>query len=124
MGTWAADELDRIGAAEELKLASERTDGRLRKPVTVWVVRDGDNLYVRSAYGPGSKWFRGVDDRHEGHVSAGGVEKDVRFVEPDDDVNDSIDDAYRTKYAHYDASFVDPMLKPEVRGTTLRLDAR
>lgn len=123
MGAWTADELDRIAATDELELASERTDGSLRNPVTVWVVRHGDDLYVRSAYGPGSKWFRGIHDQHQGHVSAAGVEKDVRFVEPDDDVNDPVDDAYRTKYAHYDASLVDPMVKPEVRRTTLRLDA-
>jgi hypothetical protein len=124
MGDWTADELDRIAVTDELQLASERTDGNLRKPVTVWVVRRGDDLYVRSAYGAGSKWFTGIHDRHEGHISAGGVEKDVRFVEAGDDVNDAVDDAYRTKYAHYDASLVDPMMQPEVRRTTLRLDAR
>jgi hypothetical protein len=55
--------------------------------------------------------------RRASTVSAGGVEKDVRFVQ-------AVDDAYRTKYAHYDASMVDPMVQPEVRRTTLRLDAR
>jgi hypothetical protein len=58
------------------------------------------------------------------HVSAGGVEKDVRFVEPDEDVDDAIDEAYRTKYRRYDASIVDPMVTPEVRATTLRLVPR
>src|SRR5207244_9479478 len=37
--------------------------------------------------------------RHEGHIQAGGVDKDVTFgVEPDADINDQIDAAYRTKY--------------------------
>ena len=49
--TWTDQELDRIGGAEELQLASERTDGSLRPYVTMWVVRAGDDLYVRSAYG-------------------------------------------------------------------------
>ena len=106
LAAWTSDELDRIADSEELELAPARADGSLRKPVTVWVVRDGDDLYVRSAYGPGSRWYKGVQERHEGRVSAGGVEKDVRFAEPDGDVNDAVDDAYRTKYRRYDASVV------------------
>jgi hypothetical protein len=118
---WTTDELGRIAGAEELELAPARRDGTLRKPVTIWVVRLGDDLYVRSAYGRGSKWFSHVQERHEGHVSAGGVQKDVRFVESDDDINDAIDEAYRTKYRRYAAHIVDPMMTPEVRATTLRL---
>src|SRR3989449_9614190 len=98
MSAWTSDELDRIAGAEELQLASVRRDGTLRNPVTIWVVRHGDDLYVRSAYGRTSSWFRGTQDRHEGHIRAGGVDKDVLFVEADDDVNDEIDAAYRRKY--------------------------
>ena len=42
MITWTSDELDKIGTAEELEIASLGTDGTLTKPVTIWVVRDGD----------------------------------------------------------------------------------
>jgi hypothetical protein len=48
MSTWTRDELDRIGSAEELEIAAVRDDGTLRKPVTIWVTRHGDDLYVRS----------------------------------------------------------------------------
>jgi hypothetical protein len=58
MSTWTSDELDRIGAAEDLELASLRRDGTLRPYVTMWVVRAGDDLYVRSAYGLNNPWFR------------------------------------------------------------------
>ena len=71
MSAWTNDELDKAGSAEELQLASLRGDGTLRRPVTVWVVRHGDGLYVRSVRGPTSKWFRGVQERHEGRISAG-----------------------------------------------------
>jgi hypothetical protein len=54
MTTWTSDELTRIGAADELEIASLRDDGTLRKPVTIWVVRLGDDLYVRSVKGRGS----------------------------------------------------------------------
>ena len=58
MTTWTTEELDRIGGAEELQIASRRSDGSLRPFVTIWVVRVGDDVFVRSAYGPGNPWFR------------------------------------------------------------------
>jgi hypothetical protein len=62
------------------------------------VVRVGDDLYVRSWKGHTGCWFRATQVRHEGHIQAGGVDKDVTFVvETDDDINDRIDAVYRTK---------------------------
>jgi hypothetical protein len=57
MSAWTNDELTRIGSADELELASARPDGTLRSPRTVWVVRVGDDLYVRSMNGRGGGWF-------------------------------------------------------------------
>src|SRR5512137_1453995 len=95
MTTWTTDELNKIGNAEELLIASLRSDGTLRKPVIIWVVRLGDDLYVRSVNGRTSAWFRGVQTRHEGHIRAGGVDKDVTFVEEAaPDINEQIDAAY------------------------------
>ena len=88
--------------------------------MTIWVVRHGDELFVRSVYGRTSAWFRGVQDRHGGHIHAGGVDKDVAFVEVDDFRNE-IDDAYRTKYQRYGARYVDPMVVPEAQTATLKL---
>src|SRR5439155_22716992 len=124
MSAWSSDDLEKIAAADELQLASEQPDGTLRKPVTIWVVRLGDDVYVRSVNGRTSHWFRGTEDRHEGQIRAGGVDKDVLFVETGDDVNDEIEAAYRTKYGHYGASYVDPMFTPEARAATLELVPR
>jgi hypothetical protein len=123
MSTWTGDELERITGADELQLASLRPDGTLRKPVTIWVARHGDDLFVRSVNGRTSNWFRGVRDHHEGHVRAGGVDKDVAFVEVGD-LNDEIDEAYRTKYGHYPARFVDPIVAEKARAATLQLVPR
>jgi hypothetical protein len=123
MAAWTSDELDKIAAADELELASAKRDATLRKPVTIWVVRHGDDLYVRSWRGRTSTWFRGSQDRHEGHIRAGGVDKDVVFAEVDD-VNDEIDAAYRAKYDHYGATYVDPMVGPEARAATIKLVPR
>ena len=52
MTAWTNDELNKIGKAEKLEIVSLRSDGTLRKPVTIWVVRIGNDLYVRSVNGP------------------------------------------------------------------------
>jgi hypothetical protein len=125
MAAWTNDELDRIGTADELRIAPRRPDGTLRDPVTIWVVRDGDDLYVRSYKGHDGAWYRGARQSHEGHVQAGGVEKDVTFAdEADPTVNDRVDTAYREKYRRYDASYVDPMVASEARAATIRLVPR
>ena len=124
MTTWTSDELNKVGTAEELEIASLRGDGTLRKPVTIWVVRIGDDLYVRSVNGRTSAWFRGVQARHEGRIWAGGIEKEVTFVEETDPgINDKIDAAYRTKYSRY-PQYVAPMVTPEVRAATIKLVPR
>jgi hypothetical protein len=68
MTTWTSDELNTIGTAEELDLAPLRRNGTLRTPVTIWVVRLGDDLYVRSYRGHGGSWFRAAQVRHEGRL--------------------------------------------------------
>lgn len=124
MPTWTSNELDKIGIAEELRIASLRRDGTLRKPVIIWVVRLDDDLYVRSVNGRTSAWFRGVQVRYEGRIWAGGVEKDVTFVEETDSgINDRIDAAYLTKYGRY-PQYVAPMVTPGVRAATIKLTPR
>jgi len=124
MTTWTSQELTKIGTAEELKIASLRRDGTLRKPVTIWVVRLGDDLYVRSVNGRSGAWFCGTQVCHEGHIQAGGVDKDVTFVDADPDINDQIDAAYRTKYRRYAASIISTIVSPEARSSTIKLVPR
>jgi hypothetical protein len=124
MTTWTSDELNKIGKAEELQITSLRRDGTWRKPVTIWVVRVGDELCVRSVNGRTARWVHSVQARHEGHVSAGGVEKEVIFTDADPKLNNDIDTAYRTKYRHYQANIVDSIVSPKVRSATISLLAR
>jgi hypothetical protein len=101
---WTTDQLDRIGDAQEMRIAGRRRDGSLRKPVIVWMMRVGDDLYTRSVNGADAAWFRGTRVRREGHISAGGVEVDVDFFDVDGDedaFHDTVDAAYRSKYGQY-----------------------
>ena len=86
MSTWTTDDPGRIAEAAELDLESERSDGSLREPVTIWVVRAGDGVYVRSV--KGRKWVRGIEymtcDRRgfweeRGYHNIGGVQHEQRY---------------------------------------------
>jgi len=124
MTAWTGDDLAKIEATDEMQIATRRRDGTLRNPVTVWVVRLGDDLYVRSVNGRDAAWFRGAQVRHEGHIQAGGVEKDVTFVDVDGDIDDEIDDAYYTKYHQYASYIVDSIVSPRARAATMKLVPR
>ena len=124
MAAWKSDELAKIGAAEEVQIAPLRRDGAPGKPVTVWVVRHGDDLYVRSVKGRDGAWFRGVQATHEGRARAGGVEKDVTFVEASHDFDEEIDAAYRQKYRRYAGRILNSVLTPDARSATIKLMPR
>ena len=91
--------------------------------MTIWVVRRGDDVYVRSVNGREGSWFRGAQDRNEARIDAGSVAKDVTLVETDED-NDEIDSAYRTKYRQYSRRIVNSIVTPKARGATLKLVPR
>lgn len=124
MAGWTSDELGRVGGAEELQITSLRPDGRMSGPRTIWVVPHGDDLYVRSVNGPTAAWFRGTQVRHEGHISAGGVDRDVAFADADHGIDDAIDAAYQDKYHRYPQNITDSVKTPGARSTTMRLVPR
>jgi hypothetical protein len=126
MATWTRSELQAIGQADELELASQRRDGTLRNPVVMWVVRDGDELYVRSMHGRAGAWYRGTQEREQGHIRAAGIDKDVTFSDVHDDAGlaERIDAAYRRKYRRYGDGIVGGVVNPDSRASTLRLDPR
>jgi hypothetical protein len=124
MAGWTPDELRRIGDTDEMRLASRRPDGTLRPYVTIWCVRVDDDVYVRSAFGPDNPWFVRARKSGVGRILAGGVERDVSFVEPDADAHASIDAAYRAKYDRYGPRVVSSVLGDEVKPLTFRLVPR
>ncbi|MER7468233.1 DUF2255 family protein [Streptomyces sp. NPDC097981] len=123
MADWNGTDLDRVAAAEELDLASERANGMLRDPVTMWVVRSGDRLYVRSVKGTDGPWYRGTQSRHQGRSEAGGVRRDVTIQPADPGEYAGVDAAYREKYGRY-TSIVEHVLTDRARASTLRLEPR
>ncbi|MEU5877012.1 DUF2255 family protein [Spirillospora sp. NPDC047279] len=125
MTTWTATELGEIDQNDELDLQSERADGSLRRPVTMWVVRHDDDLYVRAVKGRDG-WYKGTRSRHQGHIRSGKVDKDVSFVDAEGDstLDEALDTAYRTKYRDYSENIVGHVTNDQARGATLKLVPR
>lgn len=121
MAGWTADELAAVGSAEELKITSMRADGSLRPYVTIWVVRVGDELYVRSAYGGDNPWYRRAKAAGSGRIRAGGLERDVTFAAADAGVHPAIDAAYHAKYDRYGPAIVGTVVGEQAAPVTIRL---
>ena len=121
MTTWTDADLARFGDAEEVRIAGTRRDGSLRKPVIVWVVRLGDELYTRSVNGPDAAWFRGDQVR----TSRSDLGRRRRWSTSTSSTIDGVDDgmldaAYQRKYGRYPGP-VESITSPTARSTTLKL---
>ncbi len=122
MSSWTADELTRIGRADELQISSRRADGTLRPSITIWAVREGDDLYVRSAHGYDNPWFQRALHSGEGQIQAGGIERDVAFEVPEPEAAARVTAAYHAKYDRYGPAIVGTVVSTEAEQATLRLE--
>lgn len=122
---WSADELERITAAEELRIAPRRADGTLRREVPIWVVCLGGQVYVRTWYRRTGGWFGQAVDSRRGRIHVPGVTADVVIedVGSDQAVRAGVDAAYRAKYGRYGERTVAQMVTDDAAATTLRLSA-
>lgn len=119
MAKWDNAILDRVASAKELEISSRRADGTLSRPVTIWSVRVGEDLFVRSVYGE-KPWYNALKNRGKGHISAGDVDLDVTFQTPVTDGLDQIDQAYWDKYSKY-PGIVPGCVNETARSTTIKV---
>jgi hypothetical protein len=115
-----ADLVDHVARTDVLQIATERQNGE--EVVTpIWgVVVDG-MPYIRSAYGPGSFWYRRAQRTHRAAL----VDGDRRYPVAIEDVDDEatlrkVDRAYAEKYAGHGTSLQE-VIAPDVRRFTMRL---
>lgn len=124
MSTWNPNTLDRLGKATELNLASRNSAGGLSTRTTMWVVPVDGDLYVRSAYGPDSAWYRRALGARVGHVWASGTDAEVQLVPVDPaetDLHAEIDAAYHRKYDQYGPRIVGSVVGEAAAQVTVRL---
>jgi len=120
MSAWTNAELAAIANDENLYISIPNPDGSLHKPAWIWVVQVDNDLYCRGYAGTSARWYRAARDVGHGHISVGGVEKDVVFAFPtDDETNDRVDAGYRAKYSH--SRYLEPMIGKNARAATVRL---
>jgi hypothetical protein len=121
---WSPDELDRIGGAEELQIATKRADGTLRREVPIWVVCAGGQVYVRTWYRRDNGWFGHAVESRWARIRVPGLEADIAIEGVGDDdaeLRASIDAVYRAKYGRYGETTVERMVADDAAATTLRL---
>jgi hypothetical protein len=123
--TWSKDELRRIAETDDLHISPFREDGKTYgTPTWIWSVAVGDALYVRGYNGTDSRWYQAALRQKAGRITAAGMTKDVAFepVSGSGSLNDSIDDAYRSKYAG--SPYLKPMIGAHARAATVKVIPR
>ncbi len=127
MSAWSQDDLDRLGGAGEVEVSSVRRDGSLSRTRTVWIVRVGDELYLRSVNGPDAAWYRLTRTFHQGRIQACGVARDVTWIDVNatdqPDVDPAVDTEYARKYQGSTAAIAH-VNSPLARTTTMRVEPR
>lgn len=88
-------------------------------------MRVGDQVYVRSVHGRSTGWFSSTQTTGTGHVSIGGMEKDVTFAGVSDPAEqDAISQAYQVKYGRYAQAIVDSTLTSGALAATIKATPR
>ena len=120
---WPKDELLRIAETDDLHVSPFREDGKTYgTPTWIWSVAVRGALYVRGYNGTESRWYRAALRQKAGRITAAGMTKEVAFEPVSGSINDSIDDAYRAKYAS--SPYLKPMIGTRARAATVRVMPR
>jgi hypothetical protein len=123
--TWSAEELARIGTADELQIAVQSLDGTLRRWVPIWVVCVGDQVFVRTWHRRDNGWFGQVLDSRRARIRVPGLDATVAVQDvgknKDAELRAGVDDAYRAKYGRYGSTTVERMVNDDAAATTLQL---
>ena len=123
MGTWSTSELRKIAEGDNLHIAPFREDGvTYGTPTWIWSVAVGDSLYVRAYNGTKSRWYHAALRQKAGRIIAVGLTKEVSFEPVEGPINDSIDDAYRSKYGG--SPYLKPMIAVRARAATVKIMPR
>jgi hypothetical protein len=96
-----------------------RRGGSFRSYVTIWIVRVGSDVYVRSWRGREGSWFRQALRTRRGRICAVGAEHAVALGETGPGNRAAIDSAFRAKYGS--GWHVDAMVAASAADATLRV---
>ena len=116
---FAPDELALLTETEEIEIETARPGGDVHRTI-IWVVVDGDDVFIRSVNGAEARWYREATADPSITVHAGARALPAR-VEPatDPDSVRRTNEQLARKYANVPG--LRPMLKPDIFDTTLRV---
>jgi hypothetical protein len=90
---------------------------RYGTPTWIWPVVVDDSSNVKDYNEQNSRWYQAAVRRKAGRIIAAGMTKEVTFEPVDGSINDSIDDAYRTKYRS--SPYLKAMISAGARSATV-----
>jgi hypothetical protein len=112
-----------LAEIDEVEIEPRQPDGGSVGPVTIWVVVDGDDVYVRSYRGSAGRWYQALTAHPEGVLHAGQLDIPFRAVPVTDPATlERVSEAYRRKYERKWPQETAGMVTDEVLPTTLRLE--
>jgi hypothetical protein len=118
--SFAEDDLARLAAAEEVEIETQAPGEAARRTV-IWVVVDDGRVFVRTFKGPESRWYRDAEANPAVALHVDGRRLAATAIPATDpDSIERTSSGYLHKYADDPASKA--MVKPDVLGTTLRLE--
>jgi hypothetical protein len=107
----------------EIDIETSRAAGAPVHRTTIWIVVDGEAVYVRSVRGPAGRWYRELTANPRGAVHAGAIVVPVEAHPATDAatiarVNEALNKKYQARWPGPTAS----MLREDTLPTTLRLE--
>jgi hypothetical protein len=123
MSSWSKEELRKIEESDDLHISPFRENGvTYGTPTWIWSVAVDGNLYVRAYNGTNSSWYQAATKQKAGRITAGGLTKEVAFETVEGQIDDRIDDVYRTKYQS--SPYLKAMISSRARSATVRIFPR
>ena len=118
--SFSSDDLARIGGAEEIEIETQAPDAPVHRTI-IWVVVDGDEVFVRSVRGRNARWYREAAANAAVAIHVDGRRLPATAIPATDpDSIERTSAALRVKYERIPG--LRSMLKPDVLDATFRLE--
>ncbi|SDZ76240.1 hypothetical protein SAMN05192529_101304 [Arachidicoccus rhizosphaerae] len=121
--SFSSAELQNIDKADDLKISPLRADGKTYgTPTWIWEVVVDHKLFVRAYSGTSSSWYKAAVSQGAGRIHAAGNIWNVRFEIADEALQDTVDTAYRKKYAS--SPYLSAMIGQKAKQATIQITGR
>jgi hypothetical protein len=118
--SFSSDDLARIDQAMEIEMETQAPGAPVHKTV-IWIVVDGEEVFVRSLRGRAARWYREAAANPAVAIHVDGRRLPATAIPATDpDSIERTSAALRRKYDRVPG--LRPMLKPDVFDATLRLE--